>query len=55
MGKAYAKQVIKGKRTIDTVPVLWIRETIEAFYAFVEDGTITPEEFEKYTGEPYEA
>lgn len=55
MGKIYAKQVMRGRRTIDKVPKMWYDATITAFKGYVADGTITEEQYKEYTGLDYEA
>lgn len=55
MGKIYAKQIMQGKRTIKQVAKMWYDKTIAAFKGYVEDGTITEEQYKEYTGLDYEA
>lgn len=54
MAKIYYQQIVAGKMTFDEVPKLFQKKTLDYFRARVEDGTITPTQYEQYTGQPYE-
>ena len=53
----YAQLIIKGKKTLDQVPTKDPElkdKVIAVLRQYVEDGRITAEEFEEYTGLTYE-
>lgn len=54
MAKVYANLIKHGLKTIDQVPEKIREDVIECLRQDVVDGKITDEEFEQYTGQPYE-
>lgn len=53
MGKIYARAIIAGTRTYESVGNMWKAKTKKALHDFVLDGTITAEEYEQYVGEAF--
>ena len=53
MAKIYWRTIKRGTRTFADIPD-HLKDEVEALArAEVEDGTITPEEYEKFTGKSY--
>lgn len=56
MAKIWHNRVIdpESDKTFADVPLVWKADCKEYFRLDVENGVITPEQYEEYTGEPYE-
>lgn len=53
MARIYYDRIIAGIMTFNEVPKLFQAKTLVYFKSKVEDGTITPAQYEQYTGQPY--
>ena len=54
MARIYYDRIVSGKMTFNEVPKLFQDKTLAYFRERVEDGTITPAQYEQYTGHEYE-
>lgn len=54
MARIYYDKIIAGEMTFNEVPKLFQKKTLTYFHGKVEDGTITPAQYEQYTGHKYE-
>lgn len=54
MARIYYDRIVAGKMTFDEVPKIFQTKTLAFFRDKVEDGTISPVQYEQYTGQPYE-
>lgn len=54
MARIYYDRIVAGKMTFDEIPKLFQAKTLTFFHEKVEDGTITPTQYEQYTGHKYE-
>ena len=54
MAVIYYHRILAGTKTYAQVPRTWKAGVKELFVQAVENGEITPEQYEEYIGEPYE-
>lgn len=54
MARIYYDKIVAGEMTFNEVPKLFQKKTLTYFHGKVEDGTITPAQYEQYTGHKYE-
>lgn len=55
MAKIWRNRIIEETRTFNEVPQTWKAQVKKLLWLDVRNNVITAEQYERYTGEPYQA